>query len=954
MALLSASFTSLSQNTTLKGNAFYPTQSQPKQLKSADLNGDDRPDLVVVNDQYNGLTVHYRGNNLVFSEADQLGVVGQVNDVVAADFDLDGDQDLWVGMAESTESHDQDLLLVNDGNGTFAQNTLTLAHNSFFLGTDQLEVADFNGDGLPDVLRIQRRPVDKPVGAFIYINNGNLGFNEIELTVVLGKDVVVSDFDQDGDLDIGSLEGSFEIFLNDGQGGFSDQSVLATNLQFQDYSNVAFADINQDGLMDIQFFHQHFGLPRSINQGNGQFESESFIYLDSPGIQNGTFVDMNDDGVLDLWLVHQNNNPSEVILSATDGFIDFDVNFSLQNENNRAMAVDVSTTGEGAEIVTLGTSGLKAWGGSSQNGFQYHDQAPINGAWLSPVSMTLADMDGDGKNDVVTIDHAGVSVARGINKTQFNTSERWIETDVFRGYLADINQDGLVDVASINQSGGIRLMINNGQQGFDVQVVTQESLAQYRLALTDVDQDGDVDMIAQAYLGDIKVFENQAGVFDLSQTISGGFASLQVMDMNNDGQVELLALNYLPTFGEIDLGFIVYTFTGGAFNKLDVLPSTASPTNHYLMQPFKGDEHQQLLILDSGQYYLVSFNGTELLVENAFPGLTGVYPSQTADINGDGVWDFFNIFGQVQLSDGGGFNESTFHNRVGDIHTATGDVDGDTDVDVVVYDSTYGFTTYINTRIDQDFSGLWFNLEQSGHGLQVEEVVSNGIPQVNLAWYVYHNGEPMWVTGAGPVDGDSATIPLYITSGAEFGSGFNSADVLVEAWGSMTLTMTGQNTMVMDWDGSDYGFSTGSMTLSRLSNLKAVDQSDEGIQTCHSGSWYAPSESGHGYLVQVIDGDPARMILTWFTYLDGQQHWMIADGLIEGDQATLTAYQASGPNFPPDYNAGDYQQSVWGSITFKVNSNDGATVTWQPDDPAFEAGILDVVKLTHIDRYRCL
>lgn len=953
MALLCAPFVSLGQDPILKGNAFYPTQSQPKQLKAADLNGDDRPDVIIVNNQNNGLAVHYRGINLSFSEADQLGVAGMVNDVVAADFDLDGDNDLWVGMAESTEFHDQDLLLVNDGNGNFEHNTLTLAHNTFFLGTDQLEVADFNGDGLPDVLRIQRRPVDKPVGAFIYINTGNLGFSETELNVVLGKDVVVSDFDQDGDQDIGSLEGAFKIFLNDGQGGFSDQSVLETNLQVQNYNNVTFADINQDGLMDIQFYHHQYGLPRSINQGNGEFESQSFNYIESRGIQNGTFADMNGDGVLDLWVVHKNSNPSEVVLSAADGFIDFDQSFSPQNENNRSMAVEVSSTGGETELVTLGTSGFKAWGGSSQNGFSYHDQAAINGPWLSPVSVSLADMDGDGNKDLVTIDYAGVSVAKGSSRTAFEPNVRWIESVVFRGYLADINQDGLMDVASITQSGSIQLLINNGQHGFDTQVVTQESFAQYRLALIDVDQDGDVDMVTQAYLGDIQVFENQAGVFDLSQTISGGFASLQVADMNNDGQMELMALNYLPTFDEIDLGFIVYTFTGGAFNKMDVLPSTATPTNHYLMEPFKGDEHQQLLILDSGQYYLVSFNGSELLVENAFPGLTGVYPSQTADINGDGVWDFFNIFGQVQLSNATGFTEVTFHDRRGDVFTATGDIDGDADVDVVMYDSEHGFTTYINTTTDQDFSGLWFNLEQSGHGLQVEEVISNGIPQVNLAWYVYHNGEPMWVTGVGPVDGNSATIPLYITSGADFGSGFNSADVLVDAWGNMTLTMTGQNTLEMEWDGSDYGFSTGNMTLSRLSSLKAVDQSDQGIQTCHSGSWYAPSESGHGYLVQVIEGDPTRVILTWFTYLNGQQHWMIADGVIDGDQVEMTAYHARGPNFPPDYDAEDYQQSVWGSITFKVNGDDAATVTWQPDDPAFESGSLDVVKLTHIDRYRC-
>ena len=48
--------------------------------------------------------------------------------------------------------------------------------------------------------------------------------------------------------------------------------------------------------------------------------------------------------------------------------------------------------------------------------------------------------------------------------------------------------------------------------------------------------------------------------------------------------------------------------------------------------------------------------------------------------------------------------------------------------------------------INSEISGLWYQPEQSGHGLQIEIFTQNNQEKLFVSWYVYKNGEPIWLT----------------------------------------------------------------------------------------------------------------------------------------------------------------------------------------------------------------
>ncbi len=130
----------------------YNVGSNPTSIASGDINGDGIPDLVVGNSDRGSApssVVVLLGNGDGTFQSPITTVVGNgVSAIAIADFNLDGKADV---MISSTGWNDVSLLLGN-GDGTFQAPML------FYLGTGSppsfstsLAVADFDGNGSPDV-----------------------------------------------------------------------------------------------------------------------------------------------------------------------------------------------------------------------------------------------------------------------------------------------------------------------------------------------------------------------------------------------------------------------------------------------------------------------------------------------------------------------------------------------------------------------------------------------------------------------------------------------------------------------------------------------------------------------------------------------------------------------------------------------------------------------------------
>jgi hypothetical protein len=116
-------------------------------------------------------------------------------------------------------------------------------------------------------------------------------------------------------------------------------------------------------------------------------------------------------------------------------------------------------------------------------------------------------------------------------------------------------------------------------------------------------------------------------------------------------------------------------------------------------------------------------------------------------------------------------------------------------------------------------SGTFFDPAQNGHGFVAEVVSIGGDESLILAWFVYLNGEQVWMFGQGAIADGVAVVPMGIFSGADFPPDFTSTEVINDVWGTVTMTFTGPDTAAAIWNTDFPGYTGGTIDLIRLTGL---------------------------------------------------------------------------------------------------------------------------------------
>jgi hypothetical protein len=140
-----------------------------------------------------------------------------------------------------------------------------------------------------------------------------------------------------------------------------------------------------------------------------------------------------------------------------------------------------------------------------------------------------------------------------------------------------------------------------------------------------------------------------------------------------------------------------------------------------------------------------------------------------------------------------------------------------------------------------------------------------------------------------------------------------------------------------------------------LDNIQITDASTPdacmkaaGVTEAMSGPWFNAAQSGHGWLVEVLDGAsglPETINAYWYVYRDGLPVWLIGTGPISGSGASLEVFQTAGPDFPPDYDVADLDLIEWGTLDFDFDSDTAGTASWNSVLPEFGSGSMAMTQI---------
>src|SRR6185312_17413256 len=254
----------------------YTVGTNPDALAAGDFNGDGRPDLAVVN-LTGSVSVLLNGGAGAFLPAVGFAVPSGSHSVAVADFIGDGHADLVVNPS----------LLLGNGDGTF-QPATTLAANGAIVAT-----GDFNGDGKPDLASaVPTAPGLESV--LISLGNGDGTFQapqSFALDAGTPMAVAVADFNGDGRPDLAvtnnkdidtrlggvTQPGTVSVLLGNGDGTFMTATTYAVGYG---PTSVAAADFNGDGRPDLLVNNADSETVSALTgNGDGAFGAAATYYV---------------------------------------------------------------------------------------------------------------------------------------------------------------------------------------------------------------------------------------------------------------------------------------------------------------------------------------------------------------------------------------------------------------------------------------------------------------------------------------------------------------------------------------------------------------------------------------------------------------------------------------------------------------------------------------------------
>jgi CSLREA domain-containing protein len=316
----------------------------------------------------------------------------------------------------------------------------------------------------------------------------------------LPEAVAVADFNGDGKPDVAATAqglftgtGAVTILLGDGSGGFARAGDLTAARSAR---GIAAADLNHDGAIDLVVGSESEAAVRVfIGHGDGTFAAAVPYQTPSPPFGVAA-ADLNGDGHPDL----------------------------------------VAASGQVAVLLGTGDGGF----------------LPARTFAAAGTDVVVADMDGDGRADVVT--SGAVLLSNGDGTLQTGTSLGVVGVSVA---VADLNGDGRPDVVVPNH-GGSNLWVFYGSGGgaFEAAITVPTCRQPWQPSVADMDADGRMDLVVSCeFDSSVAVLHGNAAGFD--PAVLYGFAAfaegIAVADINGDGSPDVAIADEIASTASVFL-----------------------------------------------------------------------------------------------------------------------------------------------------------------------------------------------------------------------------------------------------------------------------------------------------------------------------------------------------------------------------------------------------------------
>ena len=243
----------------------------------------------------------------------------------------------------------------------------------------------------------------------------------------------------------------------------------------------------------------------------------------------------------------------------------------------------------------------------------------------------------------------------------------------------------------------------------------------------------------------------------------------------------------------------------------------------------------------------------------------------------------------------------------------------------------------------EDLPGTYFAPERDGEGCQL--TLERDQVTFILTCYFYDEGKQFWLIGVGElVNGQITFREMTITSGAQYGYTFDPEDVVRNTWGSAIMTWSDCNNASLELKPIITGYEEVTLDLARLLPTTCGSGGVQGDSADWMGAFFDPSRDGEGFHFGVEVNEV--FVMTWYTYLNGLQVWMIGTGSRDGLRVVFeNIVITSGADFGSQFDPADVVKEHFGNIIVDFTDCNSFTATVNSQLPDFHNLVLDVTKI---------